>query len=72
MSKNVTIEAHSFDCLPGHAVVVARGTGSNLRVALGRAMEAVTFDPKLAHKRVHSFKASVVITESGGTSADQG
>ena len=65
--KTVEIVGHSFDCLPGHVSVCARGQGSSLRVALCDAVRAIFDDPRLLRKRVHSFKLAVVAAEKEKT-----
>jgi hypothetical protein len=59
--KIVTIRAHEFDCLPGHAEIIGSGSGGNLRVALSRAVQDVASDDMLRGRRPKSFKMSVVI-----------
>ena len=57
--KTVHVEGHAFDCLPGHVTVTGRGVGSNVRIALIRAVGSMFSDDRLRRKRVRDFKMSV-------------
>lgn len=59
--KTVQIVGHAFDCLPGHITIAARGTGSNVRVAICDAVRDMFSDKRLHRKRVGDFKLSVVV-----------
>lgn len=62
--KIVRAEAHSFDSLPAHISVVARGEGGTVKAALRDAISSVFDDHKLKHKRIKNFKLSVHVSES--------
>jgi hypothetical protein len=57
----VHIVGHEFDCLAGHAEVHAHGSGSNLRVALSRAVQDLATDPQVKGRRPRTFKMSVIV-----------
>jgi hypothetical protein len=60
--KTVTIVGHTFDCLPGHLQITARGEGSSVRIAAQRAIKNLLKHDSIRRRRVNSFKLSVVIT----------
>ncbi len=55
---------HEFNCLPGHARILARGTGASASVAVRDAIRNMLRDPRLARRRVRSFKIAVEVTEA--------
>jgi hypothetical protein len=59
--KEVSILAHSFDCLPGHVTIRATGKASTLRVAGMRAVEKILSAPELKRKRYSDFKMTLVV-----------
>lgn len=59
--KTVSAIGHAFDCLPGHVTVTARGTGSNVRVAICDAIRVMFTDKRLYRKRIGDFKLSIVV-----------
>jgi len=61
--KQVNILAHSFDMLPAHAIVTARGMGSNLRIAAMRAIANLVKDRQIKGRRLHSCKITLVVTD---------
>lgn len=61
--KAVQVVGHAFDCVPGHVTITSRGTGTNLKIAIGRAVKSMLKDPRLLRKRVHEFKMAVVVQE---------
>jgi hypothetical protein len=63
--KNVQVIAHSFNSLPGHVTISGRGKGSNLRVALQRAVGNLFLDHRLTGKRTTELKLSVVVEKAG-------
>lgn len=61
MPKAVSIIGHKFDCLPGHVTISARGSGSNLRVAVQKAIKTLLWDKRLHRKHIGTFSVSVVV-----------
>lgn len=59
--KTVSIVAHSFDCLPGHEQISARGEAGSVRVAIQRAVLSIFQDRRLRHKQINDFKMTVVV-----------
>lgn len=59
--KMVKIIAHSFDNLPAHVSVDAKGVGGSVRVATCRAVANLFENPALRRRRVGSFKLSVTV-----------
>jgi hypothetical protein len=63
VKHTASIIAHSFDCLPAHIQVSARGVGSRPRVAIQNAVGLLFTSHDLKRKRIGSFKVSVVLTK---------
>lgn len=61
--KVVRAEAHSFDSLPAHISVSGRGEGGSVKTALREAVSQIFAAPALKHKRIHSFKLTVHVSE---------
>jgi hypothetical protein len=61
--KQVMVIAHSFDCLAGHVSITGRGEGTSVRIALGRAVDAVFDDLRLKHKRISSCRLTVTVAQ---------
>lgn len=59
--KTVRIEAHAFDCCPGHVVIVGKGSASHLSFAIYNAVRQLFRDPRIFRKQIHSFKLDVVV-----------
>jgi hypothetical protein len=59
--KIVSIVGHSFDCLPGHITISARGTGSSLRTAICDAVREMFNDSRLHRKHIKDFKISIAV-----------
>lgn len=68
MAKNVFVDAH-FPELRGPAMYkTGRGTGSNPKVAIGRAMAALL--KQVSGKRFSCIKATITITEATKETSD--
>ena len=59
--KRVSVLAHQFDAVPGHITIRATGEGTNLCVAVKRAVDLVLHDRCLRHKQIGEFKMNVVV-----------
>jgi len=59
--KLAHVRGHQFDCLPGHIECSGNGEGSNLRAAVAAAVRDMLTDPALKHRKIHTFKITVVV-----------
>lgn len=61
--KRVALSAFVPELPAGHAWQESRGEGSNLTVAIKRAVEALMSQPKVKGRRLHSLKLTIVVEE---------
>ena len=59
--KRVSVLAHQFDAVPAHVTIRATGDGTNLCVAVKRAVDTILHDRCLRHKQIGEFKMTVVV-----------
>lgn len=64
--KTVRVVGYQFDALPAHITILGRGEGTNLRIAVTRAVGNMLADKKLKHKQIGDFKMSAVVVGNGG------
>lgn len=62
--KTVTLVAYDFNCLPGHVRIEGRGTGSSLRIAAVRAMDAIFSDERVKRRQVGDFRINGVAIDT--------
>lgn len=72
MKKIVRVTGHEFNCLPGHAVVEAKGTGSSVCAALRSAVQTMLQDSILRGRHITSFKIIVFASDEVKGAKDAG
>lgn len=61
--KHVCIHAHAFDCAAAHVELTCNGQGSSAAIAAQRAVKQVFKHSAVKGRRVHSFKATFIVSE---------